>query len=80
VPVPATLAEHWVVPLVAILEGLQATLTEAIVDVWEELKLAPPQPAIDMTPVNSKNRYNLRFIIGLPSMHRELPQHIYTTT
>jgi hypothetical protein len=53
-----------------------------MVDVWEEFgrKLAPPQPAIDMTPVNSKDRNNLRFIIGLPSVYGEFPQHIYTTT
>jgi hypothetical protein len=53
-----------------------------MLDVWEEFweNLAPPQPAIDMTPVTSKDRNNLRFIIGLPSIHKELPQIIYTTT
>jgi hypothetical protein len=52
-----------VVPPVETLDGLQVTLTAAIVDVWEfGRKLAPPQPAIDMTPANKKDKYNLRFI------------------
>ena len=62
-PDPVTTARHCVAPPVEMLDGLQVTLTAAIVDVWEfGRKLAPPQPAIDMTPVNSMDRYNLRFI------------------
>jgi hypothetical protein len=59
-PDPVTAARHCVVPPVEMFDGLQVTLTVAIVDVWEFCrKLAPPQPAIVMTPVNSKDRYNL---------------------
>ena len=62
-PDPVTAAWHCVVPLVEILDGLHVTLTAVIADVWEfDKKLAPPQPAIEMTLVNSKDRYNLRFI------------------
>jgi hypothetical protein len=63
VPDPVTTALHCAAPPVEMLDGVQVTLTAAIVDVWElGRKLAPPQPAIDMTPVKSMGRANLRFI------------------
>jgi hypothetical protein len=71
-----TLAEHWTVSPFETFEGLHATLTDAMAEVWEEfgLMLAPPQPIMDMTPVNSRERYNLRFIDRSAFCIRRTPQ------
>lgn len=58
-PVPLTVAEHWLVPPELTVVGEQLTLTEVTVDDDDPL---PPQAAIPIMLPNTSNSPNLRTI------------------
>jgi hypothetical protein len=67
-PLPVTLAEHWLVPPELTAVGEQLTLTLVTVE-FEDPPL-PPQAAIQSTPVTTSNNPSLRAIIPPASEYR----------
>jgi hypothetical protein len=67
-PVPVTLAEHWLVPPELTVVGEQLTVTPVTVEFEEPPP--PPQAAIHITPVTTSNNPILRTITPSLSEYR----------
>ena len=66
-PVPATVAEHWLVWLVCTLIGEQATATEVIAgDCIRFVIVPPPQPATSNAPKKKRLKTAFRTILFSP--------------
>jgi hypothetical protein len=59
-PVPVTVAEHWLVWPDVTVEGEHDTVTDVTVDVLPPPPLLPPQAAISATPPNASRIASLR--------------------
>jgi hypothetical protein len=61
-PVPLTVAEHWLVPPDVMVEGKQLTLTP-VIEEDEEPPPPPPQAAIQSTLATTSNKPSLRTML-----------------
>jgi hypothetical protein len=74
-PVPDTAAEHWLFWLGEMLDGLQDTLTDVMVDDCDELlagaKVAPVHPVIHTMPEKRRQKAAIRRMVDPPYSFRK---------